>query len=120
FEGAPIHEWRLVLHLWEDGVDPIESGHMVKEPPASAPKIPLDEVELVIVPALALDERGARIGYGAGHYDALLPTLPRAGRVGVIFAFQLIAEVPEDEGDQRVDHIVSDERSLPASPPRAR
>lgn len=117
---APVHEWPLVLHLWEDGVEPVESGHMVREPPASAPVVRHDEVELIVVPALALDERGARIGYGAGQYDRLLPQCTRAVRVGVVFDFQLLSEIPELEGDQRVDWIVTDERVLQAQPPRLR
>ena len=119
-EGAPVHDWELVLRLWEDGVDPVESGHMVREPPASAPLVPPSEVDLVVVPALTLDERGARIGYGAGQYDRLLPHCTRAVRVGVAFDFQYLAEIPEREGDQRVDWIVTDERVVQAQPPRLR
>lgn len=119
-DGAPVQSWDLVLHLWEDGVDPVESGHMVREPPASAPVVVLDEVDLIVVPALALDERGARIGYGAGQYDRLLPRCTRAERIGVAFDFQFLAEIPEVEGDQRVDWIVTDERVVAARPPRLR
>lgn len=111
-EGDPVARWNLHLHLWEDGVEMVESGHMVKEPPSSAPRVAGDEVDLVIVPALALDPRGARLGYGAGQYDRLLPHLPRARRVAVAFDFQLLAEIPENEHDQRVHTIVTDERVL--------
>ena len=89
------------------------SGAMrVPEPPEDAARIEASEVDLVIVPALALDERGARIGYGAGYYDQLLPQLQRAVRIGVVFDFQLVAEVPETEGDERVDLVVTDERII--------
>jgi 5-formyltetrahydrofolate cyclo-ligase len=118
-DGAPIHAWRLVLHEWADGAELIESGHMVREVAATAPIVPHDTVDLVIVPALALDVRGARIGYGAGHYDALLPTCTRATRVGVAFDFQLLAEIPEEEGDARVHWIVTDDRAIEADRDRA-
>ena len=103
---------KLELRMWEDGVPPVESGRMVKEPPASAPLAALESIDVVIVPALALDVRGGRIGYGAGLYDALLPTLPRALRVGIAFDFQLVAELPMAEHDQRVHHVVTDAQSF--------
>jgi 5-formyltetrahydrofolate cyclo-ligase len=106
----------LSVRLWDEGVPLDETGAMrVPEPPESAPAIPEVEVDLVIVPALALDERGARIGYGAGYYDELLPRLARAKRVGIAFDFQLLAEVPETPGDERVHAIVTDARSIEIS-----
>jgi 5-formyltetrahydrofolate cyclo-ligase len=103
----------LVIHEWQRDVECTEAGAMrVPEPPADAPEVAPEEVDLVVVPALALDERGARIGYGAGYYDQLLPRLPRALRIGVAFDFQLVAEVPETEGDERVHLVITDERTI--------
>jgi 5-formyltetrahydrofolate cyclo-ligase len=108
-EGLEIRQWRA-------GDVPVESGSMqVPEPPESAPLVDPAEVELVVVPALALDERGARIGYGAGYYDHLLPRMPRARRIAVAFHFQLLAEIPETPGDQRVHVVVTDERTIDVS-----
>jgi 5-formyltetrahydrofolate cyclo-ligase len=112
FEGAPIHEWSLELRVLEDGVDPIESGHMVREPSTTAPLVAFADVDLILVPALAFGEDGARLGYGAGHYDGLLPKCANAARVGVAFDFQLIAEVPEEPRDARVHTIVTDARVI--------
>lgn len=102
----------LELRVWEPGVEPVESGRMVREPPASAPLGQLAELDVVIVPALALDPSGARLGYGAGLYDGLLPRLPRALRIGVAFDFQLVAELPTAPHDERVHRVVTDEREL--------
>lgn len=110
-DGPP--RLKLVLHLWEDEVEPVESGRMVREPPANAPLAAPEAIDLVIVPALALDGQGGRIGYGAGLYDGLLPTLTRAFRVGIAFDFQLVAELPMAEHDQRVHHVVTDAQSFP-------
>ncbi len=109
--GAPP-SLALELRVWEEGVEPTESGRMVREPPASAPRAALDAAELVIVPALAVDPTGARVGYGAGLYDGLLPRLPRARRVAVAFDFQLVAELPVAPHDVRVHRVVTDERDL--------
>lgn len=70
-------------------------------------------LDVVVVPALQLDGRGHRIGYGAGFYDQALPRFaPPARSVGVAFDFQLVAEVPETPGDVTVSLIVTDERIL--------
>lgn len=105
----------LELRSWDRDVEPIESGRMVKEPPASAGLVPPDTVDLVIVPALALDPTGGRVGYGAGLYDGLLPSLRRALRVAVAYEFQLVLELPLAPHDERVHHIVTDERSVAAT-----
>jgi len=108
---------RLALELrsWDANIEPVESGKMVKEPPASAPLVPPETVDLVIVPALAIDPSGGRVGYGAGLYDRLLPKLTHAHRVAVAYEFQFVVELPLAPHDQRVHHIVTDERSVPAS-----
>jgi 5-formyltetrahydrofolate cyclo-ligase len=105
----------LELRAWETGVEPVESGRMVREPPESAPLVEPASVDLVVVPGLAFDERGARVGYGAGLYDRLLPRCTKAQRVGVCLDFQLVMEVPETPGDERVGVIVTDERTLLAT-----
>ena len=100
----------LELREWEANVEPVESGKMVREPPMSAPLVDPGEVDLVIVPGLVFDERGARIGYGAGLYDRLLPKCVKAMRVGVAHDFQLLAEIPEGPADVRVEVIVTNDR----------
>lgn len=102
----------LDVRMWEEGVVPYAQGRLAPEPPPDAPPCPLDTIDLVVVPAVALDPRGARIGYGAGLYDRLLPRVPRAVRVAVAFDFQLVAEVPETEGDQRVHVVLTDQRTI--------
>jgi 5-formyltetrahydrofolate cyclo-ligase len=73
-------------------------------------------LSIVVVPALAVDMRGHRIGYGAGFYDRTLPKYaPPAHAVAVAFDFQLVAEVPAWEGDVRAEWIVTDARALAAS-----
>jgi 5-formyltetrahydrofolate cyclo-ligase len=69
---------------------------------------------VVIVPGLAFDAAGRRLGRGAGHYDRAFP----AGRqgapllVGVGYAFQLVDEVPAGPHDRRMDVVVTEEREV--------
>ncbi|MDW8246855.1 MAG: 5-formyltetrahydrofolate cyclo-ligase [Sandaracinaceae bacterium] len=111
-----ITENHLDVRLWEEGVTPFPQGHLAPEPPPDAPPFPLSEIELVVVPAIALDPRGARIGYGRGYYDRLLPLLPKAHFIGIIFDFQLVSEVPETPYDVRVHTVITDCRTIEASP----
>jgi 5-formyltetrahydrofolate cyclo-ligase len=72
-------------------------------------------LDVIVVPALAIDPRGHRLGYGAGYYDRALPKFaPPAFTIGVAFDFQLIPEVPITEGDVALDLIVTDQRVIEA------
>jgi 5-formyltetrahydrofolate cyclo-ligase len=69
------------------------------------------EPEVLIVPMLAWDRRGYRLGYGGGFYDRTLELLRSRGpvlAVGFAFAAQEMAEVPTDEFDQRLDAVVTE------------
>jgi 5-formyltetrahydrofolate cyclo-ligase len=98
---------------WDGGEDRplVTSMYGIDEPSADAPRVPFESVELVVVPALALDDRGHRIGYGKGYYDRVLPLCSQARWVGVAFDFQLIAEVPTRVGDVAVHSVVTDKRA---------
>ena len=74
----------------------------------------IEEIGVALMPGLAFDRRGARVGYGGGYYDRALardfryiPTM-----IGVCFDFQVLAEVPDEEHDVRVKWIVTDERMI--------
>lgn len=69
------------------------------------------EPEVLIVPMLAFDARGYRLGYGGGFYDRTLEGLRTRGpvlAVGFAFAAQEVAEVPVDQFDQRLDAVVTE------------
>jgi len=88
-----------------------ERGLGFCEPLPDAPEAA--SLDVIVVPALQLDLRGNRIGYGAGFYDRTLPRFaPPAHSIAVVFSFQLIAEVPTTEGDVPISLIVTDERTL--------
>jgi 5-formyltetrahydrofolate cyclo-ligase len=89
-----------------------ERGHGFAEPPEGAPEIAVSEGVVVIVPALAVDLSGQRIGYGKGFYDRLLAKIqPPAFAVAVVYDFEVIPEVPATEYDRPVDMVVTDRRS---------
>ena len=76
------------------------------------PEVPASAVDFVLVPALAVDLQGNRLGYGKGLYDRLLPTLPTALRCALAYDFQLVSELPSSPTDAPVDVVVTDARVL--------
>jgi 5-formyltetrahydrofolate cyclo-ligase len=107
-----VVDGELELGLADAGTTLVEGAFSVPEPPEDAEKVQPDEVQLVLVPALAVDPRGYRIGYGGGYYDRLLPRLERACACAVAYDFQLVAEVPQLPFDVAVDLVVTDRRVL--------
>jgi len=95
------------------GADELVPGYRgIGEPPAALPLVSLAAGDLIVVPALALDAAGRRLGRGGGHYDRLLAGVRGPIRVGVGYDFQLVELVPAGEGDERVDMVVTDQRLL--------
>lgn len=71
--------------------------------------------EIALVPGVAFDRDGGRLGYGGGHFDRLLARLRDATPViGVAFGLQLVPTVPREEHDRAVDMVVTEEDALRA------
>lgn len=104
----------MVFRFVDDPEALLERGLGFREPDPAAPEAA--RLDVVVVPALQVDLRGHRIGYGAGFYDRALPRYaPPAISVAVAFTFQLIAEVPVTDGDIAVTLVVTDERVIEPS-----
>jgi len=80
--------------------------------PASDLRTALEQIDLVVVPALAYDTQGRRLGHGGGYYDRFFADQRlRAVRCGFGFCDQMVECVPVDDTDQPVDLIVTDEHT---------
>lgn len=98
-----------------DPAELAERGRRFPEPPAEAQRAARGEIELIVVPALAVTDTGHRLGYGRGFYDVTLPDFcPPARTVVVAFDFQLLAELPLLEHDVPCDVVVTDARVIQA------
>jgi 5-formyltetrahydrofolate cyclo-ligase len=101
----------LLFRAWRPG-DPLEAGVFGTLQPSA--KRETLEPDALIVPLLACDDEGWRLGYGGGFYDRTLTGL-RAQRavtaVGVGFDAQLVREVPHGPSDQRLDWLLTDRRA---------
>jgi 5-formyltetrahydrofolate cyclo-ligase len=81
--------------------------------PSRCKEVPLECLDIAIVPGIAFDEKGARLGYGDGYYDRLLPRLPSTTRkVAVGFESKILPHVPMESHDRHVDIVVTEERTI--------
>ena len=76
--------------------------------PIEAMKIAYKHIDLVLVPGIAFDMEGHRIGYGYGYYDKFLKKVPKAVKIGLCFDFQVVDKVPREEHDVPVDLVVTE------------
>jgi 5-formyltetrahydrofolate cyclo-ligase len=111
---------RLVVHRVTDlGTDLVPGTWGILEPvPARCPAVAAASADVVLVPGVAFDRRGGRLGYGGGYYDRLLAAWPRATPplVAPAFELQVVEAVPSRPGDRRVDRVVTEAGVYPESP----
>tara|TARA_B100001250_G_scaffold413443_2_gene447609 strand:+ start:1502 stop:1801 length:300 start_codon:yes stop_codon:yes gene_type:complete len=82
-------------------------GYM--QPLEDAAKVPLDSISVALVPALAIDTRGNRLGHGAGYYDELLSRISAdCLRIGVITERFIFDQLPYESHDVPMTHLASE------------
>ena len=86
----------------------------ILEPVAGKCKIvPVELIDIAIIPGIALDEKGGRIGSGEGYYDRLIPRLSVTTRkVALAYEDQIIKQVPTEAHDRHVDIIITEKRII--------
>lgn len=105
--------WTMAPIRLASAADVVTDEHKLNEP-AGNEAVAVDSIDLVLIPGLAFDVYGHRVGRGGGFYDRFLGRDDLRGfRVAPTFDFQIRAKVPHDDRhDQRVDLIVSPTKSL--------
>jgi len=103
----------LELHAVTD-LASLASSHLgIPEPLASAPTVTPEAVDFFLVPGLAFDDEGRRLGYGAGFYDRLLAQArPTAFTLGYGYDFQISPEVPTEPHDRLLQAVATTDRIL--------
>jgi len=86
--------------------DLVQGNYDIQEPASSCPVYPKKDVSLWLIPGLAFDHTGARIGFGSGIYDRLLADTTGL-KVGLAHDFQLIKTIPQDDHDIKMDFIIT-------------
>jgi 5-formyltetrahydrofolate cyclo-ligase len=109
----------LLFRRWAPGDALDAAGFGTRVPKASAPRV---EPDVLIVPFLAADRLGNRLGYGAGYYDLTLRGLRRRRSVvaaGVGYDAQVIDAVPATDRDERLDWAITERRAIECGRERA-
>lgn len=86
----------------------LEIGSFHIEEPQGNDTYPVEEIEVIIVPGVAFDKMGHRLGRGKGFYDRLLQTA-KATKIGVGYEFQLVDEIPVEAHDVPMDMVITEE-----------
>ena len=98
----------LTLRHWQFGAPLVSGVWGIREPGPNAPEA---FPQIMLVPLAAFDRRGHRIGYGAGYYDmtiARIRAMQPVTAIGIAFAAQEIAAVPDTPFDQRLDLVLTE------------
>lgn len=120
--GLPIALPRMVgregpakFLLWERGAALKADAFGVPAPPPTAPEL---VPKLLLLPLLAFDRTGRRLGQGGGHYDRILAALRPRGvtAVGLAYAAQEMAEVPSEPHDELLDWVVTEREAIRCGP----
>jgi 5-formyltetrahydrofolate cyclo-ligase len=81
--------------------------------PDRCKRVPIDRIDIALIPGVAFDEKGGRIGMGDGFYDRLIPKLPATTRkVALAFEDQVLPQVPAETHDRPVDIIITERRII--------
>lgn len=98
----------LELHLYEGESSLSPGAFGIMEPTGALfPVECYPDIQLALIPGMAFDGKGHRLGRGKGYYDRLLPSLTGARLTGICFPFQLLDEVPTAPHDIAVHEVVS-------------
>ena len=96
---------RLIKNL---ETDLKKHNYGMMQPKRACPKIPHDQITLILVPGIAFDLNGYRLGYGKGFYDRFLPTCLNAISIGIAFQVQIVEDTFPQPWDVPVQHIFTE------------
>lgn len=98
----------LEFHRWDKNAAPVKGAYGLFE---AAPDWPPVKPDVLLVPLLAFDEKGYRLGYGGGYYDRSLLAFRETGpllAVGLAYDGQRVARIPSDATDEKLDWAVTE------------
>jgi len=101
-----------ILQLSElKNIDELKEGSFGILEPKKIRKFDAEKVDLVIVPGIAFDKNGHRVGYGYGYYDRFLKNL-NVTKIGFAFDFQLVNKIPNGKHDVAMDVVITESRII--------
>lgn len=104
--ALPVVRQRLSFSRWQQG-DPLSKGRFTQEPASWQPVV-ADSNTLVLVPCIAADRAGYRLGFGKGYYDRFLADNPQITSIGVCFDEFVVDCLPHEKHDQLLHYLLTD------------
>ena len=103
-------EKSLVWHIWQPGNYRQKGAYGILEPELNAPLLESSKVDLILVPAVACNVNGYRLGYGGGFYDRMLSSQEWASTptIGIVFEFAYLQDLPIDSWDKPLDFVCTE------------
>jgi len=101
-----------------DSMDDLVQGrfNLMVPDPRKLKVVDPNSIDLIVVPAVAYDDKGHRLGMGAGYYDRFIPHAHHAVLIGAIWSSQIVDKVPVEQYDQSVHYLLSEDRIICCAP----
>ena len=102
-----------MIHTSFTDLDSLHPGMFGVPEPDIVNEVPLDELSAVIIPLVAFDGFGMRLGYGKGYYDRFLATIPeKITRIGLAFSIQEVDKIPKISHDQLINNVITEQSNF--------
>ena len=96
----------IVLKEYKSTESLIPGKYNIQEP-QGPPFTDYHQIQVALIPGMAFDADGNRLGRGKGYYDRFLPKLKNAKKIGICFDFQILEQVPTEKHDARVEKVIT-------------
>lgn len=94
-------------------LDELSPGAFGIPEPKNPKEFPLERIDIVVIPGIAFDMKGNRVGYGMGFYDRFLKTLkPHVHKIALSYGLQIVSGIPTDGEDVRVNKIITEKEII--------
>lgn len=100
-----VNDTEMELRRYTGNKDLCKGAYGILEPTGEV-FTDYDAIDVAIIPGVAFDEDGHRLGRGKGYYDRFLARVPNLYKIGLCFSWQMVAHIPCDEHDIRMDRII--------------
>jgi 5-formyltetrahydrofolate cyclo-ligase len=97
-----------------EGFNQLKEGFFgILEPVESCLAVDSNKIDIILMPGVAFDRQGGRVGYGAGFYDRFLANIKKeVHKIALAYDFQVLDNVPMDEHDIRIDGIITEKETI--------
>ena len=113
-----LNDEMMSFHLVTDPTTLEKGAFNILEPnPQIHPPVSAKELDLLLVPGLAFDLKGNRLGQGKGYYDRYLQQIPDTPTIGISFGTQLLPSLPSEPHDRPLSHLLSERGFLTTNSP---